>query len=186
MANRRRYGEDLTYAEWHRNTLAELYPRRGHRLDQADRDWTEACHFCREPLCVAEEVIDRGQDLNDKATTITRRMAERANIPGWLIAPKFSRPVEIQRRIDRLQAEVLRLEARYPITYFTVKRLWPQPAPLEQLWPDEFAAEIYLLHRDHHQTCPRAQRDDPVWKTAELRAAQNKSKLWLPQQKRLA
>ncbi len=185
MARRRKYGEDLTYAEWHRNMLADMYQRRGHRLDMADRDWTEVCHFCREPLGIAEEVIDRGQDLRDKATTITRNMAKRANVPALLIAPRMNRPPEVQQRIDQLNTEIRELEAAHPITRFTVKRLWPHPTELETFWPDEFAAEIYLLHRDHHARCWKANQADPVTNVAALRSAQARSRIWLHWQPRL-
>lgn len=186
MARARRYGEDLTYSEWHRNTLPKLYHRRGHRLDMANRDDTEFCHFCKWPIGIVEEVVDRGQDLNDKATTVTKRLAENANIPALLVAPRIDRPPEIQARINDLNAEIRRLEAQHPITYFTVRRLWPHPTKLERLTPEQYAAEIYLLHRDHHQHCLKAQRDDPVYKLAEINAARATSFVWVPRQERLA
>lgn len=184
MARRRKYGEDLTVAEWHRTELPVLYRRNGHRLDMADRDWTEFCHFCKEPLGLWEEVIDRGQDLDDKATTVTRKMAERANKPAMLVAARIDRPPNVQARIDQLNAEIRELEAQHPILYFTVKRLWPHPGPLERFSPHEFAAEIYLLHRDHHQHCRAAQVNDPVYHASAINAARAKSKIWVPRQGR--
>lgn len=185
MARRRKYGEDLTAAEWHRLKLPVLYERNGHRLDMADRDWTEFCHFCKEPLGLWEEVIDRGQDLSDKATTVTRRLAERANLPALIVAPRTNRPPDVQAQIDDLHAEIRRLEALHPIIRFTVKRLTPTPGEFLVFQPDEFAAEIYLLHRDHHQRCRRAQRSDPVYHVAAIKAARAKSKIWVPRQGRL-
>lgn len=185
MARRRKYGEDLTVAEWHRNMLPVFYERRGHRLDMADRDWTEFCHFCKNPLAVWEEVIDRGQDLSDKATTVTRRMGERAHITAMLVAARVSRPPEVQAAIDALNAEIRRLESLHPIEYFTVRRLHPHPGTFVQLTPDEFAAEIYLLHRDHHQSCRSAQYDDPVVNTAAINAARAVSHIWTHRQLQL-
>lgn len=185
MARRRKYGEDLTTAEWHRLQLPVLYERNGHRLDMADRDWTEFCHFCKEPLGIWEEIIDRGQDLSDKATTVTRRMAERANLPALLVAARTNRPSEVQQRINDLHAEIRQLEALHPIIRFTVKRLWPHPDEFKALQPHEMAAEIYLLHRDHHQHCAKAQRNDPVYHVAAINAARAKSKIWTPRQGRL-
>lgn len=185
MARSRRYGEDLTVAEWHRHALAALYRRNGHRLDMADRDWTEFCHYCKEPLGIWEEVVDRGQNLYDKATTITRRIAQRANLPALLVAARIVRPLEVQRRIDELNAEIRALEAAYPIEHFTVRRLTPAPSSFERYTPEEFAAEIYLLHRDHHAHCRRASYSDPIRSAIQLGAARARSRIWSPRPLRM-
>lgn len=181
MARRRIYGTDHTLGDWHRTALAELYRRTGHRLDMADRDWTEFCHWCKEPLLIWEEVLDRGQDLTDKAVTVTRRLGQRADLPAWLVAPRIERPPEVQQEIDRLNADLRRLEERYPIAYFTVRRIWPQPGRLHRMTQEGFADELFLVHRDHHQDCrslPYQYRVDPE----RIRRGRDASPLWLPQQ----
>lgn len=185
MARRRKYGEDLTYAEWHRKQLPEFYKERGHRLAMADRDWTEWCYYCREPLALAEEVVDRGQDLTDKNTRTLEKLAERAHIRALLIAPRFNRPAHIQNRINELQAEIRSLESAYPIQAFRLRRLWPNKGPVIEMAPAEVALELLIIHRDHHSTCYRADRSDPVYKTTALRAAKEESRLWTPIQQPL-
>jgi len=185
MARARKYGEDLTYSEWHRNALPLLYIRTGHRLAMANRDDTEFCHFCYDPIGIVEEVVDRGQDLSDKCTTITERLAKRANIPALFVAPRFDRPAEVQARINELNVEIRRLEGLHPITSFRMKRIWPHPSKFERLAPEDFAAEIHLLHRDHHQHCSKAQRSHPVYKEAAINAARAKSYVWVPMQQRI-
>lgn len=156
MARARRYGEDLTYAEWHRNALPALYARVGHRLDLADRDWTEFCHHCKEPLALYEEVIDRGQDLADKATTVTRRLAGRAGLPAFLVAPRIERDRETQDEIDSHHRAIRELEARAPIVYFTARQITPDPGQFIRFTPEQWAEQLLILHRTHHETCWRA------------------------------
>ena len=168
MARRRKYGEDLTYAEAHRLSLEELYPRIGHRLDMADRDWTEFCHYCKQPLALLEEVRDNGQDLNDKATTVTRKLAQAASVPAWLLAWRTERPLEIQRRIDELHAALRELESRYPIVGFTAKPIAPAPGALARLSPAEWWKFVLSIHRRHHLSCPRAKAEEAPVKREQL------------------
>lgn len=158
MARRRRYGEDLTYAEWHRNRLAQLYKRIGHRLDMADRDWTEFCHHCKMPLAIIEEVVDRGQNLNEKSTRVTRNLAGMADIEAYLVAPRTERPRKVQDEIDRLHGLIRDLEAAHPIVEFHIKEIHPDHTDLRSLTPDEAAEFFLLLHRRHHETCQQARR----------------------------
>lgn len=157
MSQRRRYGEDLTYAEWHRAAFPELYGRIGHRIDMADRDWTENCHYCREPLLIVEEVRDRGQDLLDKGTSVTRRLAERANLPAALMAWRSDRPKEVDREINTLHARIRELEAGWPIVGFTVRYLRRRDSlRLHRLTPAEWLEWLAIQHREHHAQCEKA------------------------------
>lgn len=185
MSRRRMYGEDLTLAEWHRNYLPEKYGRVGHRLDMADRDWTEFCHWCKAPLCIWEEVVDRGQDLNDKATTVTRKLAAQAGVSAWMVAPKFSRPPGVQKRLSELHAEARELEAQTVMHYFTARRLHPGRTAFHRLYPDDFAKEILLMHYSHYSVCESAMRHEPVKNMPAVVEALEKSVLCLPPQRRL-
>lgn len=156
MARNRNYGEDLTFAEWHRKYLPEQYARIGHRLDLANRDWTEFCHHCKLPLAILEEVVDRGQNLNEKATTVTRNLAKMADVDAYLIAPRIDRPREVQNEIDQLNARIRELEAQNPIVEFHLKELYPQHSSLKSMTPTETAEFFLVLHRRHHEQCMKA------------------------------
>lgn len=182
MARRRIYGDDYAIAEWHRHALPELYIRNGHRLDMADRDWTEFCHYCRTPLSIWECVMNRGQDLRDKSTTVTQRLAQRAGVPALLVAATVDRPADVQRRITDLGRELVALTAADPVVRFTVRRLTPELGPFVVLEPEEFAAELYTLHRDHHTDCVGAVSQDPILNHAALGRAVGHSRIWTTRQ----
>lgn len=149
------HGRDLTYSGAHRLALPQLYGRIGHRADACDRDWTEYCHYCWTPLGIYEEVRDRGQDLADKQTGVTVRLATRAALPAGLIAWRTARPPEVQARIDALHKELKRLESLYPITGITVRELWPQRGDFEPITPEEHWRRVALLHAEHEASCPK-------------------------------
>lgn len=156
MSRTRRYGEDLTYAEWHRNALPDLYGRVGHRIDMADRDWTEFCHYCKEPLLLIEEVRDRGQNLFEKSTTVTRRLAGRANLPAALMAWRNERPKEVDEEINALHARIRELEAGWPITGIAARFLRMRNSELRRMRPEEWLEWLLIQHRSHHHVCPKA------------------------------
>jgi hypothetical protein len=178
MSQRRRYIDDIAYSEAHRHALPELYERIGHRLDVADRDWTEFCHHCKEPLAVIETVRDVGQDIRDKATTVTRRLANRAQLRAWLVAWRVERPEAVQRRIDELGRELLALQAAHPIVSFKVRELCP-PGKVIELSPREWWEHVLLVHRTHHKVCLDAKRrgELPVH-AVRLQSAQHRSPIW--------
>jgi hypothetical protein len=156
MARSRRYGEDLTYGEWHRHALPEKYGRIGHRIDMADRDWTEYCHYCKTPLALIEEVRDRGQDLLDKGTTVTRNLAAMAHIPGYLMAWRNDRPPGVDREIEALHERIRQLEAQWPIIRFTIRDLAKPGRKLIPLSTDEWLEHLLVIHRAHHADCSKA------------------------------
>lgn len=185
MARRRKYGEDLTYAEWHRDTLPQLYGRIGHRQDMADRDWTEFCHWCKQPIAIVEEVIDRGQDLYDKSTAVTEALAKLSGLPAYLVAPRIPRPLEVQRRIDELNKELRKLESEYPISEFRIRCLVPQKGRIYTYDSEEWAYHLLMVHRSHHQYCPAARKSEIPVKKDALRDAKQSSPLWVPVSHRL-
>jgi hypothetical protein len=171
MSRRERYAaRDLTYSAAHRHELEELYPRLGHRFHVCDRDWTEFCFACREPISIMEEVRDVGQDLLDKGTTVTRRLARAVGIPSWLVGWQNDRTPDVQTEIDRLNRALRQLEAMHPITQLTVRRL--EGGPLVPVAPREWWEAIKIMHGEHYLECRRAQRDVPVTPSRlhELRA----------------
>lgn len=156
MARSRLYGEDLTYGEWHRHALPEKYGRIGHRIDMANRDWTEYCHYCKVPLALIEEVRDRGQDLLDKGVSVTRALATMADVHGYLMAWRNDRPPEVDREINLLNARIRELEAQYPIVEFTIRNLRAQDRKLTPVTPDQWLEHLLIIHREHHHECKRA------------------------------
>ncbi len=64
---------DRTVQHWHRATFGPLD-------DAIDIDLLGACHACREPIWLAESSTNP-----NKATTILRKLAARANLPALLI-----------------------------------------------------------------------------------------------------
>ena len=155
MSRSERYNaRDLTYSAAHRAALPALYGRIGHRADACDRDWTEYCHFCQVPLLIGEEVRDRGQNLADKSWRVTGRLAQMAGLPAWLIAWRTDRPPDVQAQMDRLAAQLRRLEAAWPITGFTDRVLCPRPGPFQDFTPRQHWRRIALLHASHEAACP--------------------------------
>lgn len=186
MARSRRFLDDVVYSEEHRHWLPELYVRIGHRIDVADRDWTEFCHHCKEPLAIIEQVRDVGQDITDKATTVTRKLAERADVPAFLMAWTVERPPEVQAEIDALAARVMALQTAYPIIRFRVLQIHP-PGSRRQaqiVEPRDYWRHVLLLHRDHHRLCSRAAVNGEIPVDGQrLDDAKGKSRIWLPIQR---
>ena len=182
MSRRRKYGEDLTYGEEHRVRLPELYGRLGHRIDLADRDWTEFCHWCKEPLGIYEEVRDVGQDMNDKATTVTRNLARRADVPAFLFGWRVERPAEVDAEIRQLNSRIRELEASYPIVSFRAKQIVPIRGSLVSMTPGEWWEGIYALHRAHHRSCSAyASRGGSPVRADRLEVVVNGSRLQTPE-----
>lgn len=168
MSQQPRYpGIDQTYSQAHRDEMAWQYrrlPGIGHRTGaMIDRDWTEYCYWCSIPLAFIEEVRYLGdRQFRDKATTVTRETARLARRPAFLLGWQTDRPAGVQQEIDRLHAEIRRLEALHPITGFHARWLTPFSSPVP-LTPGQWWEWIYLMHRDHHYRCPVArQHEFPV------------------------
>jgi hypothetical protein len=171
---------DLTYSAEHRLALPALYRRIGHRADACDRDWTEFCHYCWQPLGIFEEVRDRGQDLLDKGVGVTVQLAKRAILPAGLIAWRTHRPAEVQARMDQIQKELRALEAQYPITGFTVRELYPQRGRLEPISPEEHWRRVAQLHAEHEIRCPRVPLLERRWLDGMRSRSLVQPELWSP------
>lgn len=79
-AIKERYGErELIYSAWHREQNTHL--------SMIDLDAIETCKQCKQPLALIELARDVGQ--LHKTTTITRKLAEMANIPAYLVFYKI-------------------------------------------------------------------------------------------------
>jgi hypothetical protein len=168
MAEFRKYGNDLTYAEEHRSHLPELYERTGHRLNMLDIDFIEYCHYCREPLMLVETVRDIGQNLMDKNYAITRSIAERAKLGAMILAWRVDRSPDVEERYTSLQRELRTIERTYPISNFKRRLILPLSTSFDEVSPQDWWEEIRIIHHLHHRSCGNlAARRDP--KALELK-----------------
>ena len=69
------------YSDWHRKYDGIAY---------IDVDSVECCQYCFEPLAIIETCYDKNQKW--KATTLSKIIAERLNIPCFLVFYKESTP----------------------------------------------------------------------------------------------
>ena len=81
------------YSDWHRKYDGISY---------IDVDSVECCQYCYEPLAIIETCYDKGQQF--KATTLSKIIAERLNIPCFLVFYKELTPSSLTFRIKRIRA----------------------------------------------------------------------------------
>lgn len=151
--------------------MPELYGRIGHHTNMVDADWEEFCFFCRTVIALGEETQDRGQNLRDKSTTITRDLAWRSGLPAFLVAWKGDPIATITAAWltpwhDRLMPH------HPPLRY-------PRMGTLLVMRPDEWLHAILILHRRHHATCPRLRSSHPLAvRCARLAEAETTNPFW--------
>jgi hypothetical protein len=161
MSRRQKFMVDPTYGLAHRDAFPSLWERKGHRTDMVDRDWTEYCQHCRQPLALFEELRDTGDNLKDKNTTVTRKLAEltEGHLQAVLFAWQVERDPEVQREIDELSRRLLKLYANSRIVGFRARRLTPNGGPVVSLTPEQWWAWVANTHLDHHRVCAVARRN---------------------------
>jgi len=81
------------YNDWHRKYEG---------IAMIDVDSVECCQYCYEPLAIIETCYDKGQQF--KATTLSKIIAERLNIPCWLVFYKELTPSSLTFRIKRIRS----------------------------------------------------------------------------------
>jgi len=81
------------YSDWHRKYDGISY---------IDVDSVECCMYCYEPLAIIETCYDKGQEW--KATTLSKIIAERLNIPCFLVFYKELTPGSLTFRIKRIRS----------------------------------------------------------------------------------
>jgi hypothetical protein len=128
-----------------------------------DLDYVECCRYCHSPLIVAELARDKGQD--DKATSIVRNLAQKANIIGLLIYYREeaivgavtdtlgyqpeSFPILDNEGLNRLYQCLVAGDK--PI--LRVRRVYPPNGNERQMTTREFFNEIYEIHKRHEARC---------------------------------
>ena len=116
------------YSDWHRKYDGISY---------IDVDSVECCMYCYEPLAIIETCYDKGQEW--KATTLSKIIAKRLNIPCFLVFYKELTPTSLTFRIKRIKGSK------------TEFRLMSE---------DQWVIILRSLH-DHHSTnCKSTKRRD--------------------------
>ena len=81
------------YNDWHRKYDG---------IAMIDVDSVECCQYCYEPLAIIETCYDKNQKF--KATTLSKIIAERLNIPCFLVFYRELTPGSLTFRIKRIRA----------------------------------------------------------------------------------
>jgi len=97
----------------------------------------EGCQYCYEPLAIIESCYDKGQKF--KATTLSKIIAERLNIPCFLVFYKELTPSSLT---------------------FRIKRIKSRKTQFQLMSEDQWVKILRSLH-DHHKTkCKSKKRKD--------------------------
>jgi hypothetical protein len=166
----RRHGNDYAYGLEHSERFPEQYQRIEHRFKLADVDWCEFCGYCHRPvmLCEMRRDTEKGIDLNDKSTTVIGHLARGANIPAYALGVYIYRPREVQAELDQLNARILELTRKWPITRIRAQVRTPHRGEVIPYDPTQWWDLVALQHSDHHQDCAKAQQSrerlaSPAW-----------------------
>ncbi len=116
------------YSDWHRKYDGIAY---------IDVDSVECCMYCYEPLAIIETCYDKGQTW--KATTLSKIIAERLNIPCFLVFYK---------------------ELDHTSLTFRIKRIKASQTEFQLMNENEWVKLLRTLH-DHHKTlCKSTKRKE--------------------------
>ena len=116
------------YSDWHRKYDGIAY---------IDVDSVECCMYCYEPLAIIETCYDKGQTW--KATTLSKIIAERLNIPCFLVFYK---------------------ELDHTSLTFRIKRIRSSKTEFQLMNENEWVELLRTLH-DHHKTlCKSTKRKE--------------------------
>ena len=113
------------YNDWHRKYEG---------IAMIDVDSVECCQYCYEPLAIIETCYDKDQKY--KATTLSKIIAERLNIPCWLVFYKESTPSSLT---------------------FRIKRITSSQTDFELMNEDQWVAILLDLQHNHRKECKNEQ-----------------------------
>ena len=134
-----KYGNrDLTYSAWHRRQSTARYIglENAQLLAMIDLDvalWVEYDDKTKEPVGLIETAQDIGQ--GNKPSTVTRKLAERAELPAYVVLYKLS---HIPNPAAHEQSD---------IESFRVKRIHPNPEREWRILDPQSYAECLLKMR---------------------------------------
>ena len=112
-----------SYNDWHRKYDG---------IAMIDVDSVECCIKCYEPLAIIETCFDKGQPW--KATTLSKIIASRLNIPCWLVFYK---------------------ELTETSLTFRIKRIRSSQTEFQLMNEDEWVAILRDLHNHHQLNCKK-------------------------------
>jgi len=119
------------------NGLYSDFHRKYDGIAYIDVDSVECCAYCYEPLAIIETCYDKNQKY--KATTLSKIIAKRLNIPCFLVFYKECTPSTLTFRIKRIRSFKTEFELMN-----------------EQEW-----VNVLLSLHDHHSTkCKSNKRKD--------------------------
>ena len=81
------------YNDWHRKYDG---------IAMIDIDSVECCQYCYEPLAIIETCYDKNQRY--KSTTLSKIIAQRLNIPCFLVFYKECTPTSLTFRVKRIRS----------------------------------------------------------------------------------
>ena len=116
------------YSDWH---------RRYDGISYIDVDSVECCQYCYEPLAIIETCYDKGQEW--KATTLSKIIAERLNIPCFLVFYKELTPTSLT---------------------FRIKRIKSRKTEFQLMSEDQWVIILRSLHDHHKPKCKSKKRKD--------------------------
>jgi|TARA_R110000751_G_scaffold89656_3_gene176472 hypothetical protein len=102
-----------------------------------DVDSVECCMYCYEPLAIIETCYDKGQEW--KATTLSKIIASRLNIPCFLVFYKELTPTSLTFRIKRIRSR----QTKFQI-----------------MSEDQWVMELRKFHENHKEKCQSPKRKD--------------------------
>ena len=102
-----------------------------------DVDAVECCMYCYEPLAIIETCYDKGQEW--KATTLSKIIASRLNIPCLLVFYKELTPTSLTFRIKRIRSR----QTKFQI-----------------MSEDQWVIELRKFHENHKEKCQSPKRKD--------------------------
>ena len=111
------------YSDWHRKYDGIAY---------IDVDSVECCMYCYEPLAIIETCYDKNQTW--KATTLSKIIASRLNIPCFLVFYKELTPTSLT---------------------FRIKRIRSSQTEFQLMNEDEWVAILRDLHNHHQLNCKK-------------------------------
>ena len=118
------------YSSWH---------RKNHGLiSMADIDKISVCNACLEPLFIAETVFNNGQGWN-KPHKITKRLAEKASIPAFIIWYKLVGEMLIFLYVKKIAPD-------YPGGYNSEPK---------RLTPDQWLQYLEFKQVQHYPNCKK-------------------------------
>jgi len=114
------------YNDWHRKYDG---------IAMIDIDSVECCAYCYEPLAIIETCYDKNQKY--KATTLSKIIAERLNIPCFLVFYK---------------------QTTHGSLTFRIKRIRSSKTEFQYMNEDQWVDTLRNLHINHSKNCKKGKK----------------------------